>query len=164
MVVGLCGNDMTITRGLGHEYSHASTHVVEELLAGAERDLADVGAGEQRAVDVDRVARATAPARRRPAAAAPTSGGENPSLAPMVLITSVSGSSSTPKRRMVVARRPPRAAWGCPATPSSGGSAVVGRLGQLLDGDLRRRQVGVAEAEVDDVGTVASSLRPSARR
>ena len=24
MVVGLCGNDITMTRGLGHEYSHAS--------------------------------------------------------------------------------------------------------------------------------------------
>jgi hypothetical protein len=30
-------------------------------------------------------------------------------------------------------------------------AGVVGRLGQLLDRDLGRRQVGVAEAEVDDV-------------
>ena len=57
MVVGLCGNDITITRGLGHEYSNASCRPSKKSSAGAEADLTDVGAGEQRAVDVDRVRR-----------------------------------------------------------------------------------------------------------
>ena len=38
-VVGLCGNDSTTTRGLGQPSSHASMHVREEVLAGADRDL-----------------------------------------------------------------------------------------------------------------------------
>ena len=35
---------------------------------------------------------------------------------------------------------------------------VVGRLGELLDGELGRREVGVAEAEVDDVVAGAPQL------
>jgi len=50
---------------------------------------------------------------------------DSPSLAPIVVTTSVSGSSSTLKRR----------------------------LGQLLHRDVRARNVGIAEAEVDDVLT-----------
>ena len=93
VVVGLCGNDSTITRGLGHEYSQASLTLSKKSVAGAERHLADVGAGEQRAVDVDRVATATAPGRRRRAASSIHIRWRKPSLAPMVLMTSVSGSS-----------------------------------------------------------------------
>ena len=35
-----------MTRGLGHEYSHASCRFSKKSVAGAERHLADVGAGE----------------------------------------------------------------------------------------------------------------------
>ncbi len=77
---------------------------------------------------------------------------EKPSLAPIVLITSVSGSSVDAEAPQVevgdglaqlgdaLARRVPVVA------------RVVHRLGQLLDGHVGRREVGVAEPEVDDVG------------
>jgi hypothetical protein len=74
---------------------------VEKLVAvvgAAHRDLADVGAGEQRPPDVDRVRRR----RHEGGVAGPSSTHIRwlkPSLAPMVLMTSVSGSRLTPKRR-----------------------------------------------------------------
>ena len=37
-------------------------------------------------------------------------------------------------------------------------AGVAGRLAQLVDGDFGRRQVGVAEPEVDDVGALVAEL------
>ena len=65
-VVGLCGNDSTMTRGLGHDSSHACMRPSKNASPGIgrrrrtrrralQRDLAHVGAGEERAPDVDRV-------------------------------------------------------------------------------------------------------------
>ena len=65
-VVGLCGNDSTMTRGLGHADSQASIRFSKKSsVAGGpvgagdllQAHLAHVGAGEQRGVDVDRVRR-----------------------------------------------------------------------------------------------------------
>src|SRR5579884_3469967 len=39
-------------------------------------------------------------------------------------------------------------------------AVVVGRLGQLLDGDVRARDVGVAEAQVNDVLLLPAGLVP----
>ena len=66
--VGLCGNEITSTRGFGQPMSYAVWRLSKKSSAkfwrglgmgeAAHRHLAQVGAGEQRAVDVDRVARA----------------------------------------------------------------------------------------------------------
>ena len=67
-VVGLWGNESTMTRGLGHDSSHALHEPVEEGVARVGRalvgdrrpsqgHLAHVGPGEERAPDVDRVRR-----------------------------------------------------------------------------------------------------------
>ena len=57
MVVGLCGNERMITRGLGHWFSHASSRFSKKSSPGPEADLLHLGAREQRRVDVDRVRR-----------------------------------------------------------------------------------------------------------
>jgi hypothetical protein len=64
---------------------------------------------------------------------------ERPSFAPIVVTTSLSGSISTAKLRDAAAGR-------VAVVPR-----VVSSLGELLDGDLGRRDVRVAEPEVDDV-------------
>ena len=99
MVVGLCGNDSTMTRGLGQRVLPRLLHVLEEVLAGAHADLADVGTGEQRAPDVDRVATGDGTSAASPGWSSTHIRWEKPSLAPMVEMTSVSGSSVTPNRR-----------------------------------------------------------------
>ena len=48
MVVGLCGNDSTITRGLGWEYSHASTMLSKNsspVPSGISRTFAPANSG-----------------------------------------------------------------------------------------------------------------------
>ena len=69
-VVGLWGNESTMTRGLGHDSSQACIKPSKKSSPGSgaagpvdvdrgapERHLAHVGAGEERAPDVDRVRR-----------------------------------------------------------------------------------------------------------
>ena len=58
-VVGLCGNESTTTRGRGHASSHASSRFSKKILRRRPwARCADLGAGEDRAPDVDRVRRA----------------------------------------------------------------------------------------------------------
>ena len=48
VVVGLCGNDSTITRGLGWEYSHCSTMLAKNsspVPSGISRTLAPANSG-----------------------------------------------------------------------------------------------------------------------
>ena len=76
---------------------------------------------------------------------------EKPSFAPMVTQASVSGSRSTPKRPLVQVRDgKPEAGYaagrGVPVV-----ARVLCRLRELLDRDRGRRDVRVAEPEVDDV-------------
>jgi hypothetical protein len=100
MVVGLCGNDMTMAPRLGPRVPPAVDHGVEELLEAVDhRQLAHLGARDQGAVDVDRVRRAGTSAAS-PGASSTHIRCEKPSLAPMQLMISVSGSSSTSQRRL----------------------------------------------------------------
>ena len=164
-VVGLWGNDSTTTRGLGHADSHASIRLSKKAapprrcrpsLAGrrVEAHVADVGPGEERGVDVDRVGR-----RRHQGGVARTDqhphqvgepllgpdGGHHlglgvelhVELAQVEVGDGLADLRDAPAGRVAVVAR------------------VVGRLGQLLHGHVGRGQVGVAEAHVDDVPAVA---------
>ena len=174
-VVGLCGNDSTITRGLGQADSQASISDVEEGLAGVGRrlgsagrvgpsqaDLADVGAGEQRGVDVDRVRRrgherGVARPDQHPhqvgqALLGPDGGHDlgvgvelDAERAQVQVGDGLAQLGDAPRRRVAVV------------------AGVVGGLGQLLDRDVGRREVGVAEAEVDDVARRLGGPRASDR-
>ena len=85
-----------------------------------------------------------------------------PSLEPSVATTCVSGLSFTPKRRRIVAGLGAAQA----GNAARGGIAVRARiahhLAQFVDDGLRRRQVGIAHAEVDDVGAArtGAGLQP----
>ena len=76
---------------------------------------------------------------------------EKPSLAPMVLMTSVSGSRLDAEAAQVEVGDGLAQLRDAPAGRVAVVPGVVDRLGQLLDGDVGRRQVGVAEPEVDHV-------------
>ena len=105
-MVGLCGNESTITRGLGHADSQASTSESKKASPGLGTPF---GAGVG---PVRRTWRTSAPAKsgrqmwigydgrgHEGGVPGPTSTHmrcERPSLAPIVVTTSVSGSSSTP--------------------------------------------------------------------
>ena len=74
-----------------------------------------------------------------------------PSFDPIVLVISSSGSSCTPHVALV--QRGDRLAELRQAAADRVAMVArdVGRLGELVDGDLRRRDVGVAEPEVDHI-------------
>ena len=76
----------------------------------------------------------------------------------MVVTTSVSGSSSTPKRRRYRLAMARRSFGNAPGRRVPVVAGVAGGLGQLLDSDIGARDVGVAEAHVDDVPTGVSGL------
>ena len=81
-----------------------------------------------------------------------------PSFAPIVLTTCTSGSRETPK----LARVPLADRLAQVRQPAARRVAVVdglgGGLGELLDRDRGRGDVGVAEAEIDHVATLAPKL------
>ena len=143
---GCAGTTCTITRGLG-------PGVLPRLDAGCSKKSRRCPSGTSRMsapaksgpVDVDRVRRATAPARRRPGCSSTHMRWEKPSLAPMVLITSVSGSSVDAEPALVEVGDRLAQLRDAPARRVAVVAGVVGRLGQLLDRDVGRRQVGVAE-------------------
>ena len=152
-----------MTRGLGHDSSHALMSPSKKASPGSgapfglarhrrprQRDLAHVGAGEQRAPDVDRVRRGghqrrvpgadQHPHEVREALLGPDGrhhlglGVElDRELAPVEVRDGAAQLGDAPGGRVAVVAR------------------VVGGLGQLADGHVGRGQVGVAEAEVDDV-------------
>ena len=160
-VVGLCGNESTMTRGLGHDSSNAcmspsknaspgSEHVVVRHVGALQRHLAHVGAGEERPPDVDRVGRrrhqrGVARADQHPhevrEALLGADGRHHLGLGveldvELALVEVGDGAAQLgdpPRRRVAVVAR------------------VVGGLGQLAHRHVGRGQVGVAEAEVDHV-------------
>ena len=86
-----------------------------------------------------------------------------PSLAPIVEITSVSGSSIDAEPALVERGDGLAQLGDAPARGVAVVARVVRRLGQLLDGDVRRGEVRVAEAEVHHVRPArrASTFSPS---
>ena len=108
--------------------------VVEERLAraaaglgtgGVEPDVADVGAGEQRGVDVDGVGRRRAPGRCHPGPPAPTSGGRAPLWRRWWSPPRCRG-PARPRTCAGRDRRWPGGSSGCPGWPSTGGCAGCG--------------------------------------
>ncbi len=149
-VVGLCGNDSTMTRGRGHESSQRLEQVLEEVLVGAEAHVAHLGAGEDRTPDVDRIRRARHERGVTRAEQHPHEVGEallGPDGAAHLRVgieldaelALVEVGDGHPQLRDAAAGRVPVVA------------RVAHRLDQLVDRDIGRRHVGVAEAEVDDV-------------
>ena len=143
--------------GLGPAVVPGELHPVDELVAVGEGHLPDLGAGEQRPVDVDRVAggghqAGVAGLQQHPhEVAEPLLGpdgvddlGVGVEVHPEAAL--VQGGDVAPQRRQAPAGRVPVIA------------GVAGRLAQLVYRDLRRRQVGVAEPEVDDVGALVAEL------
>ena len=110
-VVGLCGKESTMTRGLGHDSSHALMSPSKKASPGSGAPSASLGT----AGPASGTWRTSAPANSGPqmwigydgegtsaVSPGPTSTHmrcEKPSLAPMVVTTSVSGSSSTANLR-----------------------------------------------------------------
>ena len=160
-VVGLWGNERTMTRGLGHDSSQALHQPVEERLArvggvvglgsGArQRHLAHVGAGEQRAPDVDRV-------RRR----GHQGGVAGPDQHPHEVREALLGADGRHHLGLGVELdrelAPVEVGDGAAELGDApgGGVAVVARvvrrLGELVHRDVGRGQVRVPEAEVDHV-------------
>ena len=76
---------------------------------------------------------------------------EKPSLAPMVVIDLGVGVERRRRSGAGRGRRRPGAASGCPGWPSSGGCGGCGPPRTACRRRVGRRQVGVAEAEVDHV-------------
>ena len=163
-VVGLCGNERIATRGLGHADSQASTRLAKNASPGVRLVVAeplephhpDVGAGEQRRVEVDRV-RGRRDERRVPRSHHDPHEVREPFLGADGRDDLAVGVQLHPEAPQVQVRdRLPE--LGDPAARRVAVVAgVVYRLGQLLDGHVGRRDVGVAEPEVDDV--VAGSTR-----
>ncbi len=130
---------------------------LEEVGVGAHGHLAQVGAGEERAVDVDRVAGAghdggVARLQQHPH-----------EVAEALLRADGVGDLGLGVERdapLALVERGDRLSQ--LGQPLAHGVAVVagdaGRLGQLLHRDLGRRDVGVAEAEVDHVHASSPSL------
>ena len=163
-VVGLCGNDSTMTLGLGHDSSQALMSPSKKSSPGSgapsarrrrRRALQRAPAGRPRrrraAPRCGSGRTATAPARCRPGPTSTHMRCEKPSLAPMVVTTSRLGVELDLELAPVeVGDR--AAELGDPARGRVAVVArVVGGLGQLAHGDVGRGQVGVPEAEVDDV-------------
>ncbi|GMA86280.1 hypothetical protein GCM10025868_15300 [Angustibacter aerolatus] len=97
-VVGLCGNDSTTTRGFGQPYSHASITFSTKSWPGPTptcRASAPAKYGPQMWIGYDGDGTSAA----SPGCSSTHMRWLKPSLAPIVLITSVSGSRSTPNRR-----------------------------------------------------------------
>src|SRR5262249_16218223 len=82
-----------------------------------------------------------------------------PSLEPSVATTCVSGLSFTPKRRGEWVGRGRPQAGGALRRRQRIGAGVADGFDQLVDDVLRRRHVGVAHAEVDDVGAIGPCRR-----
>ncbi len=97
-VVGLCGNDSTMTRGRGHESSHASSRLSKKFCSGPSRTWrtsAPARIGPQMWIGYDGLGTSAA----SPGPSSTHIRWEKPSFAPMVQHTWVSGSSSTPNLR-----------------------------------------------------------------
>ena len=149
-VVGLCGNDVTITRWSRPRLLVRGAHVREEVLSGTHAHVVHAGAREDRAPDVDRVRRA----RHQRGVARPDER-EHQVREPFLRTDRradlgleverdaeralVEVGDRLAQLRDAAARRVPVVA------------RIAHRFGQLLDRDRRRRHVGVAEREVDDV-------------
>ena len=121
------------------------------------RDLAEVGAGEQRAIHVDRVARAghdggiTAVEQHPHQVAEPFLGSDR------VGDLQFGVELHTPLRLVVAGDRLAKL-WETAAERVAVIPRVLCRFGQLVDRDLRGGNVGVAESEVDDVGSGSTCL------
>ena len=163
-VVGLCGNERMATRGLGQADSQASTRLAKKALAGVRLVVAeslqphhpDIGAGKQRRIEVDRVRgrrnkRRVArthddPHQVREALLGPDRrhdlavGVQLHPETPQVKVSDRLSELGDPTARRVAVV-----------------TGIVNGLGQLLDGHLRRGDVGVPKAQVDDV--VAGTAR-----
>ena len=93
---GLAGKLRMRSFGFGHVVRTASCSSAEEVAARHERDRAQVAAGDDHRVLVDRIRRARAEDDVARARASPSARCPMPSFEPMVTIASRSGSSSTP--------------------------------------------------------------------
>jgi len=97
-VVGLCGNDSTMTRGRGQESSHVSIRLAKKSCSGPRRTWrisAPARLGPQMWMGYDGLGTIAA----SPGPSSTHIRCEKPSLAPIVVQACVSGSSSTPNRR-----------------------------------------------------------------
>ena len=161
-VVGLWGKDSTITRGLGQADSHASIRLSKKAAPGAavggrprgvQADLADVGTGEQRGVDVDGVG------RRRHQRGVPRPD-QHPHQMGQTLLGPDGGHhlgvgvELDPELAQVEVGDGLAELGDAPAGRVAVVAGVVGGLGQLLHRHVRGGEVGVAESQVDDVAPV----------
>ena len=121
-VVGLCGNDVTITRGRGHACSYAACRFAKKSWLGPHAHVVHAGAGEDRAPDVDRVRRA----RHERGVAGTDEREHQVREAFLGADRRAHLGLEVERRRRTCAgrgRRPPRAASGCPCSSSSDGCA-----------------------------------------
>ena len=84
-------------------------------------------------------------------------------MAPIVLQHLRLGVEVDAELALVERRGSARRRFGIPGWPSSGGSARLCGLRELLDRELGRREIGVAEPEVDDVVTGSAQLQLEVR-
>ena len=160
-VVGLCGNDSTMTRGLGHDSSQAcmspsknaspgSGASSEATVGSLQGDLAHVGAGEERPPDVDRV-------RRRGHQRGVAGPDQHPHQVREALLGADGRDDLCLGVELDVELALVEVGDGAAqlGDAARGGVAVVARvaggLGELAHRHVGRGEVGVAEAEVDHV-------------
>ena len=143
--------------GLGPAVAPRQPHPVDELVAVGQGHFADLGAGEQGPVDVDRVARrghqaGVAGLQQHPHEVA------EPLLGPDGVDHLGVGVDLHPEAALIQGGDRPAQRGQPPARRVAVVAGVAGRLAELVHRDVRRGQVGVAEAEVDDVGAVVAEL------
>ena len=159
VVVGLCGNDRTMHPGLGP----ASTRRPRAM--ASKKSLVGRRAGSRGRRHRRRAGPRCGSGRTATGTRAASPGWssthirwEKPSLAPMVVMHLGLGVERHAEAALVEVGDGLAELRDAPTGRVAVVPGVAGRLGQLVDRDLGRRQVGVAEAEVDDVVAGAPSL------
>ena len=160
-VVGLCGNEQTITFGPGPRVlerrrmrSRKPPSSLTLVVIGTSRTAAPAKSGPQMWIGYE---------GDGTMAASPWSSSTHirwlkPSLAPIVEMISVSGSSVDAEAALVEVGGGLAQLGDAPAGRVAVVPGVAGRLAELVDRDLRRRDVRVAEPQVDDVHAGSPSL------
>ena len=140
-----------MTRGRGHESSQASSRLSKKSCSGPSRTWrtsAPAKSGPQMWIGYDGLGTSAA----SPGPSSTHIRCEKPSLAPMVRARLRLGIELDAELAPVEVGDRQSAASGCRGSPSSGGCAGCATASrELVDRDVGRRDVGVAEAEVDDV-------------
>ena len=149
-VVGLCGNDRTITRGRGHASSHASRRLSKKSCSGPRRTWrtsAPAKIGPQMWIGYDGLGheRGVARAEQHPHEV------REALLGPDRRAGLGLGVELDPERALVQVGDREAELRDAPARRVAVVARVADGFAELVDRDVGRRQVGVAEPEVDDV-------------